>query len=44
MNRGVADGLAVDFRLSPAARFQIPGSFQQQNFTEASWNLRRILG
>jgi hypothetical protein len=43
-NLGVSETSPVDFRFSPPAQFQILGSFYQQNFTEASWNLRRILG
>jgi hypothetical protein len=32
------------FRFSPAARLTLQASYTPQNFTEAPWNLRRILG
>jgi archaellum component FlaC len=35
---------ALDFRFSPAARQELQASYTPQNFTEAPWNLRRILG
>lgn len=35
---------AAGFRLSPAARLHLASSYMRQNFTEAVWNLRRILG
>jgi hypothetical protein len=35
---------ALDFRFSPPARQQLQASYTPQNFTEAPWNLRRILG
>jgi ElaB/YqjD/DUF883 family membrane-anchored ribosome-binding protein len=34
----------LDFRFSPPARQQLQASYTPQNFTEAPWNLRRILG
>lgn len=40
----VLDGQAADFRFGRPARLQLEPSFFQQNFTEAPWNLRRILG
>jgi hypothetical protein len=41
---GVAENKALPFALSPPARFSIVASPLQTNFTEASWNLRRIFG
>jgi hypothetical protein len=38
------DGRPADFRFSPPARFRLLASFFRQNFAEAPWNLRRILG
>ncbi len=35
---------ALDFRFSPPARQQVQGSYTPQNFADAPWNLRRILG
>jgi hypothetical protein len=40
----VAPGGLVDFRFSPAARFELLSSPFRQNYTEPPWNLRRILG
>lgn len=34
----------LDFRLSPAARQRLSASYTPQNFADAPWNLRRILG
>jgi hypothetical protein len=34
----------LDFRFSPAARQRLVASYTPQNYTEAPWNLRRILG
>jgi hypothetical protein len=34
----------LDFRFSPAARQRLDASYTPQNYTEAPWNLRRILG
>ncbi len=34
----------LDFRFSPPARQELLASYTPQNFTEAPWNLRRILG
>ena len=34
----------LDFRLSPPATFTVSRTLQQQNFSEAPWNLRRLLG
>jgi hypothetical protein len=34
----------LDFRFSPAARQILQASYTPQNFTDAPWNLRRILG
>jgi hypothetical protein len=41
-----ADGklTPLDYRFSPPARITLDGSYTPQNFTEAPWNLRRILG
>ena len=41
---GIAEGVALDFALTPAASFSIVASPLVTNFTEASWNLRRIFG
>jgi hypothetical protein len=35
---------ALDFRFSPAARQELQASYTPQNFADAPWNLRRILG
>ena len=40
----VTDDRPAQFRLSPISRFELDASFFRQNFTEATWNLRRILG
>src|SRR5207237_8729524 len=40
----VEEGLAAGFRLGPPARLRVAASYFRQNFTEAVWNLRRILG
>jgi hypothetical protein len=40
----VIEAEPAQFRLSPIARFEINASYFRQNFTEAVWNLRRILG
>lgn len=34
----------LDFRFSPAASQKLQASYTPQNFTDAPWNLRRILG
>jgi len=44
-NKSPTDKLtALDFRFSPVARQRLAASYTPQNFTEAPWNLRRILG
>ncbi|HEX8210823.1 MAG TPA: hypothetical protein VF584_11655 [Longimicrobium sp.] len=40
----IAPNEPADFRFSPPARFRLLASFFRQNFAEAPWNLRRILG
>ena len=40
----IQDGVVVPSRLSPATRLEILASYFRQNFVEATWNLRRILG
>ena len=40
----VEEGRAAAFRFGPPARLRIATSYFRQNFTEAAWNLRRILG
>jgi hypothetical protein len=34
----------IDFRFSPNAQFILQSSYYEQNFNEAPWNLRRVLG
>jgi hypothetical protein len=41
---GIATSTPLDFRLSPPAPLTLKASYFAQNFTEAPWNLRRILG
>lgn len=43
-DQDVVEGQAAGFRLGPPARFRVKSSYFRQNFTEAVWNLRRILG
>ncbi len=38
------EGKPAQFRLGPLTRFELDASFFKQNFVEATWNLRRILG
>jgi len=38
------DDQPAQFRLSPVSTFELESSYFRQNFTEAAWNLRRILG
>ncbi len=41
--RTLADGGLADLRLSPPARFEYSTSLVPRNFSEAPWNLRRLL-
>ncbi|MGB0064248.1 MAG: hypothetical protein WBP85_07360, partial [Terracidiphilus sp.] len=43
-NDGIPSSPPLDFRLSPPAPLSLKASYFAQNFTEAPWNLRRILG
>src|ERR1700733_542302 len=40
----VREPFAAPFRLGPPARLRLSSGYFRQNFTEAVWNLRRILG
>lgn len=40
----IIEGKPAQFRLSPISTFELQSAYFRQNFTEAVWNLRRILG
>jgi len=41
---GIEDAKPAKYRLSPQARITLLSSYLKQRYTEAPWNLRRILG